>query len=127
MALLMQRNIFQEFRNQRYHHKTNHLIYFMYYIIHILYICRVEKIFRLSMKKGEIEDLGKKQGGQRQLKVYPKYFERSFRGVVFPEIRLCGKWLQDMGFTCGQTITIKHEKNKIIIESKPNENIKRNK
>lgn len=52
----------------------------------------------------------------RQLKVYRKLFSRSYnRPVIFPEIRLCGKWLQDMGFECGQTVTVQREKNKITI------------
>jgi toxic protein SymE len=56
------------------------------------------------------------QSGKRQLKVYEKYISRSYhRHVVFPEIRLCGKWLQDMGFDCGQLVTVRHEKNRIII------------
>lgn len=56
------------------------------------------------------------QSGQRQLKVYQKHIPRSYYNyVVFPEIRLCGKWLQDMGFCCGQSVTVRHEKNKIII------------
>ena len=56
------------------------------------------------------------QSGQRHLKVYQKYIPRSYYGhVIFPEIRLCGKWLRDMGFDCGQNVTVRHEKNKIII------------
>ncbi len=53
----------------------------------------------------------------RQLKVYYKYFKRanSWRPVIFPEIRLCGKWLQDIGFENGQTINVQQEKNKITI------------
>lgn len=53
---------------------------------------------------------------ERQLKVYQKYIPRAYYGhVIFPEIRLCGKWLRDMGFDCGQSVTVRHEKNKIII------------
>lgn len=59
MALLIQRNILQEFRIQLCHHKTNQLIHFVYYVIQILYFYSVQKIFRLSMKKSEIEDLEK--------------------------------------------------------------------
>lgn len=56
------------------------------------------------------------QSGQRQLKVYEKHISRSYyQRVIFPEIRLCGKWLQDIGFECGQTVTVQHQKNKIII------------
>lgn len=58
-----------------------------------------------------------RQRQERRLKVYPKYFERvnSWRPVIFPEIRLCGKWLQEMGFQYGQTIKVQQEMNKITI------------
>jgi len=53
----------------------------------------------------------------RQLKVYPKYFARadSWRHIIFPEIRLCGKWLQNIGFEHGQTIKVLAKRNKITI------------
>jgi toxic protein SymE len=35
--------------------------------------------------------------------------------VVFPEIRLCGKWLQDMGFSCGDMVTVQLKENQLII------------
>ena len=57
-----------------------------------------------------------KQTGQRQMKVYQRHFLRAFNDYkIFPEIRLAGKWLRDIGFTCGQSVTVRHEKNKIII------------
>jgi len=57
-----------------------------------------------------------RQAGQRQLKVCGKFFPRDFNKYVsFPEIRLSGKWLLDTGFSCGQTVTVKHSRNKIII------------
>ncbi|WP_367118605.1 SymE family type I addiction module toxin [uncultured Chryseobacterium sp.] len=53
---------------------------------------------------------------ERQLKVHQRYISRSYhRYVIFPEIRLCGKWLQDMGFNCGESVIVCHKKNKIII------------
>ena len=56
------------------------------------------------------------QAGQRRVKVCGKSFPRDFnRYVSFPEIRLSGKWLLDTGFSCGQTVTVKHSRNKIII------------
>ncbi len=51
----------------------------------------------------------------KQLKVHSKYFSRVQRSVLFPEIRLCGKWLQDLGFNCGQEVHVKQEFNKITI------------
>ena len=57
-----------------------------------------------------------KQSAKRQLKIHRKYISRSYsRYVIFPEIRLCGKWLQEIGFNCGNSVTVEHEKNKIII------------
>ncbi|MFH7032310.1 SymE family type I addiction module toxin [Flavobacterium aquidurense] len=57
-----------------------------------------------------------KRSGKRQLKIHRKYIKRSYmRYVIFPEIRLCGKWLKDIGFEYGQSITVIHEKNRIII------------
>jgi toxic protein SymE len=57
-----------------------------------------------------------KQLKQRQLKIHRKYISRSYnRYVVFPEIRLCGKWLQDIGFNQGNFVTVEHQQNKIII------------
>lgn len=53
--------------------------------------------------------------GERHLTVYEKYQPRSFRGVNVPEIRLCGKWLEDTGFECGQSVTVTLQQNKIII------------
>ncbi len=55
---------------------------------------------------------------ERKLKILQKYFPRRWKEVVFPEIRLSGKWLQDNGFTCGNAVTIVYKKNKIIITSK---------
>ena len=52
---------------------------------------------------------------KRTLRVYKKYFPR-FRGYfISPEIRLCGKWLQKLGFNCGQNVTVIHEVNRILL------------
>lgn len=52
---------------------------------------------------------------QRTLKVLPKYFPRRWKEVVFPEIRLAGKWLQDLGFKCGSFVVITQSENSITI------------
>jgi hypothetical protein len=57
----------------------------------------------------------------RNLKVYDKLFRRGGRvvsnhhSVLYPEIRLIGKWLQDCGFEPGQQIEVITEHNKLII------------
>lgn len=53
----------------------------------------------------------------RHLKVYGKYTGNSNlrRLNILPEIRLCGKWLQEIGFEQGNTIKVQQRKNKINI------------
>lgn len=57
-----------------------------------------------------------KQSVKRRLKIQQKHMARTYnRYVIFPEIRLCGKWLLDIGFNCGNFVTVEHQQNKIII------------
>ena len=57
---------------------------------------------------------------ERKLKVLPKFFPRAWhKYVIFPEIRLAGKWLQDMGFTCGSFVTIAQQGNTLTITILP--------
>ncbi|MEJ8842374.1 SymE family type I addiction module toxin [Lacibacter sp. H375] len=54
--------------------------------------------------------------GKKKLKIQARHFSRAYyTSVVFPEIRLCGKWLTHAGFTAGEFVTIHYQKNKIII------------
>lgn len=56
------------------------------------------------------------KNGERRLKVISKAFPRDYhRYVTFPEIRLSGKWLKEMGFDCGKFVIVHHNKNKITI------------
>ena len=56
------------------------------------------------------------KAGKRRLKVIGKTFPREYqRYVIFPEIKLSGKWLKDMGFDSGKHVIVSHMKNKIII------------
>jgi toxic protein SymE len=57
------------------------------------------------------------QNPTRTLKIYSKYFKRFNQYFIFPEIRLCGKWLKSLGFKCGQNVTVLTEKNRIIIRN----------
>ncbi|WP_294197666.1 SymE family type I addiction module toxin [uncultured Chryseobacterium sp.] len=59
----------------------------------------------------------------RHLKVYGKYTGNSnpWRPNILPEIRLCGKWLQEIGFEQGNTIKVQQRKNKITITLDPQE------
>lgn len=51
----------------------------------------------------------------RKLKIHTKYQTKTYRGITIPEIRLEGKWLDELGFKQGQIINIEQEKNKLII------------
>jgi toxic protein SymE len=53
----------------------------------------------------------------RTLKVYSKHFPRFDRFYISPEIRLCGKWLQNLNFNCGENVTLIAEKNRILIRN----------
>lgn len=52
----------------------------------------------------------------RHLKIYAKYYTvpRS-AGVLRPEIRLSGKWLEELGFEPGQSVTVVCEEKKLYI------------
>jgi toxic protein SymE len=57
---------------------------------------------------------------ERQLKVYSKYVPRAWHQyVVMPEIRLCGKWLLDAGFECGDEVTVRCLGDKLEIRVTP--------
>lgn len=57
---------------------------------------------------------------ERKLKILPKPFPRAcHKYVIFPEIRLAGKWLQDLGFNCGSFVTIAQEGNTLTITILP--------
>ncbi|URM36251.1 hypothetical protein [Flavobacterium anhuiense] len=50
------------------------------------------------------EKINAKQSVKRRLKIQPKHIARSdHQYVIFPEIRLCGKWLQKIGFNYGNS------------------------
>lgn len=51
----------------------------------------------------------------RKLKIHTKYQTRRFGEVKIPEIRLEGKWLDELGFKQGQTVTIELADNKLTI------------
>ena len=60
------------------------------------------------------------QPSERHLTVYSKYVPRAWRQyVVMPEIRLCGKWLLDAGFECGDEVTVRLVEGKLEISVNP--------
>lgn len=57
-----------------------------------------------------------KAPAKRKLKIAARYMARaSWKPAIFPEIRLCGKWLQEMGFRCGETVIVRLSNNQLII------------
>lgn len=57
----------------------------------------------------------------RYLKVYYKYFDTHApaRTYSFPEIRLSGKWLMELGFVPESNIRLEVEEGKIVITLLP--------
>lgn len=56
----------------------------------------------------------------RTLKVYETYQSRDWnKHVSRPEIRLQGKWLQELGFDIGQPIQVQSHQNKLVITLVP--------
>lgn len=51
----------------------------------------------------------------RKLKIQSKFRERTYDRVLIPEIRLEGKWLENLGFTTGNEVIIHQQKNKLVI------------
>ncbi len=56
---------------------------------------------------------------ERKLKIVPKYFPHVWKDAVFPEIKLAGKWLQDLGFKCGNFVVITQGESSITITALP--------
>lgn len=61
----------------------------------------------------------KNPNSKKQLKVSCRHQARQSSYVAVPEIRLSGKWLSQLGFTSGQSVTITHKQNKILIVANP--------
>lgn len=59
------------------------------------------------------------QPTERQLTVYRKFLPRVYQYAVMPEIRLCGKWLKEAGFECGDEVTVRCFGNKLEITLNP--------
>jgi toxic protein SymE len=59
----------------------------------------------------------------RILKVHSKFRARTWDNTFIPEIRLEGKWLEELGFRSGKQVMIIEKRNKLIItvkkEAKP--------
>lgn len=54
---------------------------------------------------------------ERRLKIYSKYrSDAPWESRYVPEIRLNGKWLEQLGFDYGEAIVVKCETNRIVIE-----------
>jgi hypothetical protein len=49
--------------------------------------------------------------GKKKLKIQARHFPRAYyRSVVFPEIRLSGKWLHQVGFSTREFVTVAYKK-----------------
>jgi toxic protein SymE len=53
--------------------------------------------------------------GNRTLKVYAFWRKKRYDYEIVPEIFPCGKWLQKMGFECGEKVRVFETENRIVI------------
>ena len=51
----------------------------------------------------------------RILKIHSKYRSQNWGSTTVPEIRLEGKWLEELGFKEGKQVQIEQHPNKLII------------
>ena len=51
----------------------------------------------------------------RKLKIYSKFRTRRWDNTTVPEIRLQGKWLENLGFKEGAQVKIKEQHHQLII------------
>lgn len=51
----------------------------------------------------------------RKLEIHSKFRTRRWDNTTIPEIRLEGKWLDELGFKQGQIVIIEQEQNKLTI------------
>ncbi|MPL96256.1 hypothetical protein SDC9_42439 [bioreactor metagenome] len=51
----------------------------------------------------------------RKLKIYSKFQQRRWDYVSVPEIRLEGKWLEELGFKEGEHVHIEQQQDKLTI------------
>ena len=87
------------------------MIYYLYkmnyYCNFIILIIIIKCYHTKAMKNGKMVN--------RKLKVQLKCFPRRWDEAFYPEIRLAGKWLEDLGFSYGNFVTINCEANRLII------------
>ena len=51
----------------------------------------------------------------RKLKIHSKFRYRRWDNTTVPEIRLEGRWLEELGFKEGEQVQIEQEHNKLVI------------
>ena len=51
----------------------------------------------------------------RKLKIQQKFRQRAYDITTIPQIRLEGKWLENLGFEIGEEVTVRQQKNKLTI------------
>lgn len=61
--------------------------------------------------------MGRKKVTVRRVKVQLRFVDQGRYKYQRPEIRLCGKWLNDLGFSPGKTVVILCKNNKLIIST----------
>jgi hypothetical protein len=75
----------------------------------------------MQTKKG-VKKSGVPRPAVRSLKIQPKYRVDQWRDArVAPEIKLCGTWLEQLGFHCGKRVIVTTMKEVLVITLQPDE------
>ena len=51
----------------------------------------------------------------RSLKIQPKVRGNRWSQTIAPEIKLCGRWLEELGFRCGKRVVVTTMEDLLII------------
>jgi toxic protein SymE len=54
----------------------------------------------------------------RNLKIQPKFRNNLWSQTISPEIKLCGKWLEKLGFECGKRVEVTVSEDLLIVRVK---------
>jgi len=74
-------------------------------------IANIQNLFLSCVRYSEHTEMDR----FRKLKIHSKFRTRRWDTTTIPEIRLEGKWLDELGFKQGQIVIIEQEQYKLII------------
>jgi hypothetical protein len=67
------------------------------------------------MQTKRVKQTGLRRPDVRSLKIQPRTRDNQFSTTTAPEIKLCGNWLNDLGFQHGKRVVVTTMKELLII------------